>query len=110
MGETLPIFRAMQPVDIQQIGEELAIKWDDGSETFLPLERMRRHCPCASCKGEIDVMGNLYKAADKPLSPTAFQLRRLNTVGGYAINPVWGDSHNTGIYSYDYLKRLGEAA
>jgi DUF971 family protein len=28
-------------------------------------------------------------------------------VGGYAIQPVWGDGHATGIYSFDYLKRVG---
>ena len=98
----------MKPADIQQIGQELAIKWDDGSESFVSLERMRRHCPCAGCKGEMDIMGNVYKAAEKPLSERAFQLVRLNNVGGYALNPVWGDAHSTGIYAYDYLKRLAE--
>ncbi len=96
----------MRPLDIQQIGAELAIRWEDNTESYIPLEKMRRHCPCAGCKGEIDVMGNLYKAPDKPLTPSAFQLLRLNNVGGYAISPVWADGHSTGIYSYDYLKRL----
>ena len=49
----------MQPVDIQQIGSELAIKWDDGGENFIPLEKLRRCCPCAGCKGEVDIMGNV---------------------------------------------------
>ena len=42
----------MRPENIQQIGDELAIKWDDGSESFVPLEKMRRNCPCASCHGD----------------------------------------------------------
>jgi DUF971 family protein len=96
----------MRPLDIQQVGAELAIRWEDNSESYIPLEKMRRHCPCAGCKGEIDVMGNLYKGPDKPLTPSAFQLLRINNVGGYAISPVWADGHSTGIYSYDYLKRL----
>ena len=62
-------FRIMRPVDIQQIGGEVAIKWDDGSESFIPLEKLRRVCPCAGCKGEMDVMGNLYKNPDQPLAP-----------------------------------------
>jgi DUF971 family protein len=98
----------MQPKDVQQVGNELAIKWDDGSETFVSLEMIRRHCPCASCKGEADIMGNVYKAAEKPYSAKAFQLLRLNNVGGYALNPVWADGHSSGIFSFDYLKRLGE--
>ncbi len=99
----------MRPVDIQQIGEDLAIKWDDGSESYVRLETLRRGCPCAACKGEADVMGHLYKGPDKPLAAEAFHLVRLVTVGGYAVQPVWADGHATGLYSFDYLKRLGNA-
>jgi DUF971 family protein len=98
----------MKPLDIQQIGEQLAIKWEDGTESYFTLETMRRHCPCASCHGEADILGNVYKGPDKPFSPNAFKLSRLNNVGGYAVNPVWGDGHQTGIYSYDYLGKLGQ--
>jgi len=99
----------MRPVDIQQIGEELAIRWDDGSESFVRLEKLRRYCPCAGCKGEMDVMGNLYKGPEAALSPASFQLRRLSNVGGYGIQPLWGDGHASGIYSYEFLKRVAEA-
>src|SRR5205085_7570382 len=96
----------MRPLDLQQIGEELAIKWDDGSESFVTLEKLRRHCPCAGCQGERDIMGNVYKGPDKPLTPQAFQVVRLNNVGGYALQPFWADGHSTGLYSYDYLKAV----
>ena len=99
----------MRPTDIQPIGEELAIKWEDGSESFVRLEKLRRHCPCAGCKGEVDIMGNLYKNPDKPLPAAAFQLVRIANVGSYAIQPVWGDGHATGIYSFDYLRKVTEA-
>jgi len=98
----------MRPVDIQQIGDELAIKWESGSESFIRLETMRRHCPCAGCKGEVDIMGQLYKNPDKPLTPEATKLLRIVNIGGYAIQPVWADGHATGIFSFDYLRRLGE--
>ena len=97
----------MHPQNIQLIGEELAIKWDDGSETFIPFEKLRRHCPCAGCKGEVDIMGNLYKNPDRPLPHNAFQLVRLDRIGGYALQPVWADGHASGIYSFEYLKNLG---
>jgi len=100
----------VQPVDIQHIGEELAIKWDDGAESFLRLETLRRHCPCAGCQGETDIMGNLYKNPDKPYLPAAFQLLRIANVGGYAIQPVWGDNHASGLYSFDYLRRVADRA
>ena len=99
----------MRPVDIQPIGEELAIKWDDGAESFVRLEKLRRCCPCAGCKGEMDILGNLYKGPDRPLSPRAFELLRVVNVGSDAIQPIWADQHATGIYSFDYLRRVAEA-
>jgi len=98
----------MRPVDIQPIGNELAIKWDDGGEDFIPLEKLRRCCPCAGCKGEVDIMGNLYKNPDKVLTPKAFELVRIVMVGGYAVQPVWADGHSSGIYSFEYLKRVAD--
>jgi DUF971 family protein len=99
----------MTPVDIQPIGNELAIKWDDGTESYITLEQLRRHCPCAGCKGEMDIMGNVYKAQPKPLPPQAFQLRGIGKVGGYAIQPQWADGHSTGIFSFDYLRNVATA-
>ncbi len=96
----------MRATDIQQIGTELAIRWENGSESFIPLERLRRGCPCASCQGEVDVLGNLHKAPDKPRPAGAFELRRFALVGGYAIQPFWADGHSSGIFSFDYLQRI----
>ena len=98
----------MRPLDIQQIGDEIAIKWDDGTESYVRLEQLRRYCPCAGCKGEMDVMGNLYKGPDIPLGPSSFQLRRIETVGGYGLQPVWADGHSSGIFAFEYLKRVAE--
>lgn len=99
----------MKPLDMQVIGNQLAVKWDDDTETFIGLEKLRRACPCAGCKGEMDIMGNVYRAPDKPYVPTAFALTRIATVGGYAIQPHWGDGHSTGLYSFDYLRAVAEA-
>lgn len=99
----------MRPLDIQHIGGELAIRWDDGGEDFIALEKLRRACPCAGCKGEVDILGNLYKNPEKPFAPNSFELARITSVGGYAIQPVWADGHNTGIYSFEYLCRVAAA-
>lgn len=94
----------MRPLDIQPIGNELAVKWSDGAESFIPLEKLRRACPCAGCKGETDIMGNLYKNPETPLTAQAFVLTRILNVGGYAIQPVWADGHATGLFSFEYLR------
>ena len=99
----------MRLMDLQQIGGELAVKWDDGSESFVVLEKLRRACPCAGCQGEVDVLGQLHKGPERPLPPTAFELKEVVMVGGYAIQPTWRDGHASGLFSFDYLKRVADA-
>jgi len=101
---------AMQMLDFQVIGSELAIKWVDGVESFLPLEELRRHCPCAGCKGEMDVMGNVHKGPEMKLIQASFHLRRIERVGSYALQPIWADGHTTGLYSFEFLRTLGRGA
>ena len=100
----------MRPVDVQIIGDELALKWDEGGESFIKLETLRRYCPCAGCKGEVDILGQLAKGPDRPLTPTAFRVVRVTTVGGYGLQPLWADGHGSGIFSFEELRRLGTAA
>lgn len=100
----------MRPTDLQIIGNELAIKWDDGSEDFILLEKLRRSCPCAGCKGEVDIMGNVYQNPEQALTPKAFELLRIEWVGGYAVQPVWADGHSSGIFAFDYLKQVAQRA
>ena len=99
----------MRPLDIQSIGTELAIKWADGRESFIPMENLRRACPCAGCKGETDILGNLYQSPAKPYAANAFALVKFVSVDDYAIQPVWADGHNTGIFSFDYLQRVADS-
>ena len=51
----------LEPNNIQQIGDELAIAWNDSTESFLKLELLRRACPCAACGGEPDVLGQVVR-------------------------------------------------
>jgi DUF971 family protein len=102
---------AHRPVSITTAGERaLRIVWDDGVTSALAFGLLRRRCPCATCNAQ---------AASKPasyiplFSPVALQLERVTPIGHYALQFVWRDGHDTGIYSYEYLRSLdaqGEAA
>jgi len=94
------------PKDIQQIGNELAIAWNDGTESYLPLEKLRKACPCAACGGEPDVMGNIERP-HLTYSDASFGLRGFAIIGGYALQPSWEDGHGTGLYTFPFLQRLG---
>ena len=97
------------PANIQQIGDELAIAWNDGTESFLRLELLRRACPCAACGGEPDVLGNIERPA-VTYTPQSFSLRGFQVIGGYAVQPAWADGHGTGLYTFPYLQRLSMAS
>lgn len=99
----------LEPVNIQQIGDELAIAWNDGVESFLKLELLRRACPCAACGGEPDVLGTIQRPHVR-YTHESFELIGFDLVGGYALQPRWADGHSTGIYSFTYLRRLEETS
>src|SRR5256886_10664730 len=98
----------LEPTNIQQIGGELAISWNDGSESFFKLETLRRACPCAACGGEPDVLGHIARPS-VTYTDESFRLASFDLIGGYALQPRWGDGHSPGIYSFTYLRRLTEA-
>jgi DUF971 family protein len=98
----------LAPANIQIIGNELAIAWNDGSESFFPLEKLRRSCPCAGCGGEPDVLGRVVRP-QVSYTPASFQLRGWEMVGGYAWQPTWQDGHSSGLYGFEFLRRLAGA-
>lgn len=95
----------LEPTNIATIGNEIAIAWNDGKESYLGIESLRRACPCASCCGEPDALGNILRP-EVHYTPESFILRDWRLIGGYAVQPTWGDGHNTGLYTFKYLRQL----
>jgi DUF971 family protein len=87
------------------IGNELALAFDDGEELYLPLDLLRRACPCAACQGEPDALGRVLRPVQQ-IGQRGFELLKSEVVGGYAIQLFWADGHSTGLYTFDYLRRL----
>ena len=100
---------SLKPKNIVIMGENIAIKWDDGSESFIKNKRLRDACPCANCSGESDVFGNVYKnkvQEDLIYRQKKYEISSYRNIGHYAIRIQWGDGHNSGIYSFDLLNNL----
>ena len=93
----------------QLIGNELALAWNDETESYFALEFLRRACPCAACGGEPDVLGNVSRPRVN-YTEKSFQLVGFDLVGGYALQPRWADGHSSGIYSFTFLRGLRQAA
>lgn len=89
---------------IELIGDEsLLVEWEDGHQSRYEGARLRALCPCASCKEDRGPKSPL--AVLRPFRPNAARILRVQAVGRYAVAPVFGDQHATGIYSWDYLRR-----
>ena len=99
----------LTPTQIQPIGEELAIAWSDGAESYLALEALRHACPCAACGGEPDVLGHVVRP-QVVFTPESFVLTGFQIVGSYALQPTWADGHGTGLYTFPFLRRLADQA
>jgi len=93
------------PEDVQIIGDEVAIRWSDGAETFVTAERLRAASPSAETQGERDVFGTRYGGAG-PRSFAGVRVLGWEQVGNYAIRFGFSDGHRTGLYTYDYLRKL----
>ncbi len=84
----------------------LAVTWDDGHVSDYTLQYLREECPCAGCKGEV-LFGKVYRPATLPVySPGMYDLKALTPTGQYGVQASWNDGHDTGIYSWDYLRMI----
>ena len=98
----------MRPTQIKQNSakSELSLTWDDGHTSVIPVKLLRDECPCAGCKGEV-LFGTVYKPAPLAIFQEGmYDLKTMTVVGQYAIQVEWKDGHNTGIYSWEYLREL----
>jgi len=96
------------PSDIQIVGTEVAIRWDDGKESFVSFATLRAASPSAEVKGERDIFGHQY-GGEVPKNFVGVEVTAWERIGNYAIRFDFSDGHRTGLYSYELLRQLGDA-
>ncbi len=86
----------------------LEITWADGQACRYPLAELREACPCVECRGGHQFMGSAHDPDDLlKLTPArSYRMESIVMVGNYALQPTWDDGHHTGIYTWDYLRKL----
>lgn len=94
--------------DLQLIGDLVAIRWQDGSETYHRMDRLRALSPSAETSGERDLLGRELVATDKDRDFTGITVTGWNLVGNYAVQFRFSDGHNTGLYSFEYLREIAD--
>ena len=97
----------VEPLSIEPTddGARLRIAWKDGLVAEYEPRELRLLCPCAGCVDEMTGARTLRaETVDAGVYPTA-----IHYVGRYALQFVWSDGHDTGIYTFEYLRRIAEA-
>ena len=88
--------------DADRAAGTLRIEWADGHQSAYDAVTLRWLCPCAYCRGEAGEPG--WLDSNPTLTPDQTRLVDLVLVGNYAIQPTWGDGHDSGFHSYDLLR------
>ena len=88
-------------VTVHQQSRVLEVGFADGCEFRIPFEMMRVYSPSAEVQGHGPGQ-EVLQTGKREVDVVA-----LESVGNYAVLPVFSDGHNTGIYSWDYLYFLG---
>lgn len=93
-------------------GTGVEIDWKDGHKSQWSFHWLRNACPCATCHEEREHSGRkpgeakpkpqtllpMYEAPVRPVEVTR--------AGNYAVKFKWSDGHESGIYSWEYLRRV----
>ena len=92
----------MQPEQIvnRRADRVLEVRWDDGATQALTHLQLRQACKCSPCQAA-RLRGQLPDAADD------VRLHDIRQIGHYAVQLVFSDGHERGIYPWELLRSLG---
>ena len=99
------------PTDLKIVEEnKLVIEWSDGQRRRYSFHQLRDQCPCATCREKRSgqqpaptLLPVLSAAEAQPL-----RIEGMKPVGSYAYTIAFNDGHDTGIFTFELLRELGE--
>lgn len=111
--------REFYPVGLKRDSNkgEIIIEWNDGRSDHISFRRLRDHCCCATCRAEEMTSGKVADRGKPAADPfrilTAAETRPLDVlamtpVGNYAYHIEFSDGHNTGIFTFERMRQLGD--
>lgn len=86
---------------VHQQSRALEIEFDDGRRFRIPFELMRVYSPSAEVQGHGPGQETLQTGKRDVV------IDAIEPVGHYAVKPTFSDGHDTGLFTWDYLYRLG---
>lgn len=87
---------------VQDSGSKLSISFDDGTSYALSAEYLRVESPSAEVKGHGPGQETLV------FGKRNVKITRAEPIGSYAVRLIFSDTHSTGLYTWNYLAKLGK--
>ncbi|MGD0307892.1 MAG: gamma-butyrobetaine hydroxylase-like domain-containing protein [Acidobacteriota bacterium] len=93
----------LMPTRVKRVNAlQTDITWNDGHFSSYPSWYLRENCPCAHCVEEFSGRRLILQGS----IPSTLERADVAPVGNYALSFTWSDGHSTGIYSFDFLRRI----
>jgi len=94
------------PTTVEQdtAARALVVTWSDGHQSRYGYRLLRQCCPCAVCVHE----WTGAQLLDPARVPADILPKNVARVGAYALRVAWSDGHETGIYTFPFLRSLCE--
>lgn len=91
------------PKEITEFGDSaLMVEWSDGHESIYSYEDLRLSCPCAACR-RLRSKSRTGKLPSR--QAVSVKAEKMTKVGLYALRFKWNDGHETGIYTFEFLRK-----
>ena len=98
------------PRKLERIGDNaLRIHWSDGQVREYAISELREKCPCATCreKRSAPPPSPMQLTVLSPAEARPLRIDGMRPVGAYAYSIQFSDGHDTGIFTFDFLRELG---
>ncbi len=102
---------SLYPTEMKFVDDgHLQIDWNDGQCRVYSFKQLRDACPCATCreKRQAPVESVELLPVLSPGEQNAGRVTAMRPVGSYAYAVVFADGHDSGIYTFELLRELGE--
>jgi len=88
--------------DVKLDSDYITILWDDGHEGIYPSRYLRGYCCCAAC---VEEMTGRRIVGENDVDEYVMALDWIQ-IGRYALQFLWSDAHDSGIYPFEVLRNL----
>jgi len=80
----------------------MKLSWSDGHESQYEARMLRENCRCAACRNELTG----EKLLKPETLPKEIKILKSEILGNYALGFLFSDGHSTGIYTFEYLRKI----